>query len=111
MEEEMKAKGLLLRSLETKRPLKDFDIVGFSLQYELSYTTVLNMLSLGGIPRRSGERGEKDPLVIAGGPCAVNPFPMAAFIDAFLVGDGEKAVGEIAETCYRWKTEGDGRRD
>ena len=111
MEAEMKAQGIPLVSLETKRPVRDFDIVGFSLQYELSYTTVLNMLSLAGIPMRSGARGEKYPLIIAGGPCTVNPMPMSAFIDAFLIGDGEDAVQDIVGTFYSWKTEGDGRRD
>jgi radical SAM family uncharacterized protein/radical SAM-linked protein len=111
MEAEMRARGVSLASLETKRPLRDFDIVGFSLQYELSYTTVLNMLSLGGIPLRSGDRKEGDPLIIAGGPCTVNPSPMAVFVDAFLVGDGEEAVREIVDTLYHWKREGDGRRD
>jgi radical SAM family uncharacterized protein/radical SAM-linked protein len=114
LEEEMRNKGIPLSSLETGRPLKDFDIVGFSLQYELSYTTVLNMLHLGGIPIKSEERakGAKDlPLIIAGGPCTVNPLPMSPFIDAFLIGDGEEAVIEILETYRRWKKEGDGKRE
>ncbi len=109
MEAEMKARGIPLGSLETGRPLRDFDIVGFSLQYELSYTTVLNMLSMASIPIRSEDRGEKDPLVIAGGPCTVNPLPMSAFIDAFLIGDGEDAVREILEVFYSWKR-GDRKR-
>ncbi|GAB4410574.1 MAG: TIGR03960 family B12-binding radical SAM protein [Thermodesulfovibrionales bacterium] len=109
MEAEMKARGIPLASLETKRPLKNFDIVGFSLQYELSYTTVLNMLSMAGIPIRSEDRDEKDPLVIAGGPCTVNPLPMSAFVDAFLVGDGEDAVKEILEVFYSWKRWGEKR--
>ncbi len=112
LEEEMKNRGILLGSLESGRPLRDFDIVGFSLQYELSYTTVLNMLHLGGIPLRSEERLERKegPVVIAGGPCTLNPYPMAAFIDAFLVGDGEDAVREMLEICRRWKKEGDNDR-
>ncbi len=98
LEEEMRANGLPLTSLESNRPLSDFDIVGFSLQYELSYTTVLNMLYLGGIPLRSSERMDIGfPLVIAGGPCTVNPAPMSPFIDAFLIGDGEEAIKK-AET-------------
>ncbi len=111
MEAEMKARGIPLVSLETKRPVRDFDIVGFSLQYELSYTTVLNMLSLAGIPLRSEARGEKYPLIIAGGPCTVNPIPMSPFVDAFLIGDGEDAVRDILGTFYEWRTEGDGRRE
>ena len=109
LEAEMKAKGILLSSLESNRPLRDFDIVGFSLQYELSYTTVLNMLHLGGIPMRAEER-ENLPLVIAGGPCTVNPFPMSPFIDAFLIGDGEEAIREILGVFHEWKTGGDGKK-
>jgi radical SAM family uncharacterized protein/radical SAM-linked protein len=112
MEEEMRNKGSLLSSLETGRPLKDFDVVGFSLQYELSYTTVLNMLNLGGIPIKSEERAEGNwPLIIAGGPCTVNPLPMSPFIDAFLIGDGEEAVIEILETYRRWGKKEDGERE
>lgn len=116
LEAEMKANRILLSSMESNRPLKDFDIVGFSLQYELSYTTVLNMLYLGGIPLRAEERNNSPfnrryPLVIAGGPCTVNPAPMSLFIDAFLIGDGEEAVKEILDVFYRWRTEGDGKRE
>jgi len=111
LEAEMKAKGIPLTSLESSRPLRDFDVVGFSLQYELSYTTVLNMLSLGGVPLKSSDRRDGDPLVIAGGPCTVNPAPMAAFIDAFLIGEGEEAVREIVDTVYQWSAQGDGRRE
>ncbi len=116
LEAEMKAKGIPLSSLESNRPLKDFDIVGFSLQYELSYTTVLNMLYLGGIPLKSEERNNSPstnyyPLVIAGGPCTVNPLSMSPFIDAFLIGDGEEAIKEILDTFYRWRKEGDGKRE
>ncbi|MBM4129212.1 MAG: TIGR03960 family B12-binding radical SAM protein, partial [Nitrospira sp.] len=112
LESEMKVKGILLSSLESNRPLRDFDILGFSLQYELLYTSVLNMLHLGGIPLRAEERiNSSYPIVIAGGPCTVNPAPMSPFIDAFLVGDGEDAIREIVETVYRWKREGDGRRE
>lgn len=113
LEEGMRRKGVLLASLESGRPLKDFDVLGFSLQYELSYPTVLNMLDLGGIPLLSEERLARDdlPLVIAGGPCTVNPFPMSAFIDAFLIGDGEEAVGEILSVCHAWKQGGEAGKD
>ncbi|MBI5188928.1 MAG: TIGR03960 family B12-binding radical SAM protein [Nitrospirae bacterium] len=117
LETEIKAKGILLSSLESNRPLRDFDIVGFSLQYELSYTTVLNMLYLGGIPIRVADRvngqgsGRKWPLIIAGGPCTVNPSPMSPFIDAFLIGDGEDAIKEIIATFYQWKKEGDSKKE
>jgi radical SAM family uncharacterized protein/radical SAM-linked protein len=116
LEQEMKARGTTLTSLESQRPLRKFDIVGFSLQYELSYTSVLNMLRLGGIPLRSAERDEthggpaSSPLVIAGGPCTVNPMPMAPFVDAFLVGDGEDAIKEILNVVYWAKTEGGDRK-
>lgn len=110
MEAEMKAKGVPLRSLETGRPVREFDLLGFSLQYELSYTTVLNMLSMAGIPLRSENRDERDPLVIAGGPISVNPLPMSAFIDAFLVGDGEDAIKDIMDAVYAWKIGGDRKK-
>lgn len=110
MEEAIKSGKAPLCSLESKRRLMDFDILGFSLQYELSYTSVLNMLMMGGIPLRAAQRTEGHPLVIAGGPCTVNPMPMSPFMDAFLVGDGEEAVREILETYRLWKKEGDGKR-
>ena len=112
LEAEMKRKGIPLSSLESARPLINFDIVGFSLQYELSYTTVLNLLHLGGIPLRSEDRYHRHfPLIIAGGPCTVNPLPMAPFIDAFLIGDGEEAIKEILDTFHKWKTESDGKKE
>ncbi len=108
VEDAMRRKGVLLSSLESGLPLKDFDIVGFSLQYELAYPTVLNMLSLGGIPVRTEERLSKKggPLVIAGGPCTLNPFPMSPFIDAFFIGDAEEAIKEILGTHLGWKEAG-----
>jgi radical SAM family uncharacterized protein/radical SAM-linked protein len=108
LEEAMRKKGTLLSSLESGLPLRDFDIVGFSLQYELSYTTVLNMLSLGGIPIRAEERLERSrgPLVIAGGPSTLNPFPMSPFIDAFFIGDAEEAIKEILDIYRGWKDGG-----
>lgn len=104
----LKERGKRLSSLESRKPLHTFDMVGFSLQYELSYPTVLNMLDLGGIPLRTVDRlGQKEmPLIIAGGPCTVNPLPMAPFIDAFLVGDGEEAVPEILSALHSWKEGG-----
>jgi radical SAM family uncharacterized protein/radical SAM-linked protein len=101
MEEAMKREGVPLRSLESGSPLVAFDVVGFSLQCELSYTSVLNMLSLGGIPLRSEDRTGAHPVVLAGGPCTVNPAPMSPFVDAFLVGDGEEAVPEMLEAVHR----------
>lgn len=100
MEAEMRAAGIPLFSLESTLPLGDFDIVGFSLAYELCYTTVLNMLDLAGIPVFSSERTSDDPIIIAGGHCATNPEPMADFIDAFVIGDGEEVVVDIIN-AYR----------
>jgi radical SAM family uncharacterized protein/radical SAM-linked protein len=88
---------LPLTSLEYQRPLRDFNIVGFTLQYELSYTNILNMLDLGGIPLKTEDRGDDFPLIIAGGPCAANPLPLAPFIDAFVIGDGEEIIKEIID--------------
>ncbi len=100
MESEMRRLGLPLCSLESNSPLKEFDLIGFSLQYELSYTTVLNMLDLSGIPVRSEDRGDSEPIIMAGGPCTVNPIPMSPFIDAFLIGEGEEAAREIIDVIY-----------
>lgn len=91
-----------LVSLETFTPLAQFHVVGFSLQYELTYTNVLAMLDLGGIPLLAAERTRRDPLVIAGGPCAFNPEPLADFLDAVLLGDGEEAAGEICDAYLNW---------
>jgi radical SAM family uncharacterized protein/radical SAM-linked protein len=96
MQAELRARSLPLLSLESARPLRDFDVVGFSLQFELTYTNVLTMMDLGGIPLRASERGEEDPLVIAGGPTATHPEPISAFIDAIVVGDGEERTTEVA---------------
>ncbi len=104
MQEYMQKNDIALSSLETKTPLRDFDIVGFSLQYELSYTAVLNMLELGRIPLRWQDRIEgKYPLVIAGGPCTVNPLPLNDFIDAFLIGEAEEAILEFIKVFDEWK--------
>ena len=97
LEAYLRDKGLSLTSLEFHRPLKDFDMLGFTLQYELSYTNILNMLDLGKIPVRAADRGDDYPLVIAGGPCAVNPLPLVPFLDAFVIGDGEEVVKEILD--------------
>jgi radical SAM family uncharacterized protein/radical SAM-linked protein len=107
----LKERSILLSSLESGKPLNDFDIVGFSLPYELGYTNVLNMLSLGGIPIWAGERGENDPLVIAGGPCTFNPEPMSSFFDALVVGDGEVVIEEICDAWLAWKKSGGTRSD
>ena len=99
MEEQLRARGMALASLESRTPLREFDVVGFTLPYELTYTNILNMLDLGGIPVRAADRTSDHPLVIGGGPGAVNPEPMADFFDAFLIGEGEEAILEIAEAA------------
>ena len=105
MEAEMRDEMVALWSLENRKPLSAFDIVGFTLQYEMTYTNVLNMLELGGIPARNDQRGEGAPIVIAGGSAAFNPEPMALFIDAFVLGEGEDIVVELAELVAEWKRE------
>ncbi|MFH1147081.1 MAG: TIGR03960 family B12-binding radical SAM protein [Pseudomonadota bacterium] len=99
-----------LLSLESGTPLKDFDIIGFTLPYELCYTNVLTVLDTAGIPFYAEKRDSDWPLIIGGGACAVNPEPVADFFDAFLIGDGEEAVIEIAETYGRWKEGGGDKR-
>ena len=106
MEAQLRARGLPLVALESARPLRDFDVVGFSLQFELTYTNILTMLDLGGIPLRAADRGEDDPLIIAGGPTATHPEPIAAFIDAFVIGDGEAKATEVALTWTSLKKAG-----
>ncbi len=109
MEQQLKADDVRLATLETSTPLADCDLIGFTLQYELSYTNILNMLRLAGIPLMAAERDENFPLVIAGGPCAYNPEPLAPFFDAVLLGDGEEAIVEIAEALREAKRLGEGR--
>ena len=102
----MSAEGIPLLSLESQHPLKDFDIIGFSLGYELTYTNVLNMLHLAQIPVLAAERSDAHPVIIAGGSGALNPEPMADFIDLFVVGDGEEVLLELLD-CFRdWKGRG-----
>jgi len=102
----MQSNNIPLFSLESRRPLKDFDVIGFSLGYELCYTNVLNMLHLAQIPLFASERSDSHPLVIAGGSCALNPEPMADFIDFFVIGDGEEVSLELLEKFRNWKEEG-----
>jgi len=111
MEARLRASGKPLVSLESATPLDLFDVVGFSLQYELSYTNVLTMLELGGIPKLSASRGRESPLIIAGGPNAFNPEPVAPFFDALVLGDGEEVILEIATLVKEWKRQGGERLD
>ena len=109
MEAQMRAGALPLATLETATPLSECDIIGFTLQYELSYTNILNMLRLGGIPLLAKDRSSDFPLIIAGGPCAYNPEPLAPFFDAVLLGDGEEAILEIAMAVCDAKKTGESR--
>ncbi len=111
MEEKLREHGLPLVSLETQTPLSEFEVVGFSLQYELEYTNVLTMLDLGAIPLRSRERTLDDPLVVGGGPCAFSPEPVAEFFDCFLVGDGEEAFPKLIDRYHELRHSGLSRED
>ncbi|MEG2597080.1 MAG: B12-binding domain-containing radical SAM protein, partial [Oscillospiraceae bacterium] len=93
-EDLMRKNDIPLYGLESLDPLREFDIIGFSLQYELSYTNILNMLDLGRINPIASARTNEDPLIIAGGPCAMNPEPLADFIDLFQIGEGEEVMLE-----------------
>ena len=108
MAAQMTSAGEPLATLETGTPLAACDLIGFTLQYELSCTNILTMQSQAGIPWRAADRDSGFPLVIAGGPGAYNPEPLAPFVDAVLLGDGEQAVIEIAETLREWKRQGAG---
>lgn len=109
MEARMRSESIPLWSWESKSPLRDFDAIGFTLQYELCYTNVINMIDLAGIPIRASDRDDRHPLIFAGGPCTFNPEPMADFIDAFVVGDGEEVVLDIVEALRG--TKGRGREE
>lgn len=100
-----------LFSNETKRPMNSFDIIGFSMQYEMSYTTVLYMLDLGKVEMLRNRRGEGDPIVMAGGPCVVNPEPLSDFIDLFSIGDGEETLDRLAQLFNENKSQGGSRAD
>lgn len=99
----MRANALPLYSLETRHPLSDFDLIGFSLPYETLYTNTLNLIDLAGIPVLNSERNERHPLIIAGGHATYNPEPMAKFIDAFVIGEGEEVIHEIIDVIKAWK--------
>jgi len=103
--------GIPLCSHESSLPLVSFDILGFTLQYELSFSTILNMLDLAGIPIHTAERDVRHPLIIAGGPVAFAPEPLADFIDAFLIGDGEEAALELCGVVREWKRSGGSREE
>ncbi len=106
MEEQLRSHGLPLTTHESGDPVSEFDIVAFTLQYEMCYTNVLNMLELSGIPLRADERKEDDPIVIGGGPCAYNPEPVADFFDCFSIGEGEDHLVELTKLLIKMKDEG-----
>jgi len=106
MEREMRKRGIPLFTHESGDGVGLFDMVAFTLQYEMCYTTVLNMMDLAGIPLRADARGEEDPIILAGGPCAYNPEPMAPFVDIFSIGEGEEALPELARLYLSMKEDG-----
>ena len=111
MEQEMRAAGLPLWALESGDPLREFDVLGFSLQFELNYSNILQMLDLANIPLYSKDRTEEDPLIVAGGPCAFNCEPVADFFDLIMVGDGEEVMMQLLDLYGACKKEGIGRAE
>ena len=103
MEKLMRENNISLYALETKDPINEFNFLAFTLQYEMSYTNILNMLNMGGIPLRASERTEKDPLVIAGGPCAYNPEPLYDIVDIFQLGEGEEGLNDLLDLYQKHK--------
>ncbi|MBC8546786.1 TIGR03960 family B12-binding radical SAM protein [Clostridiaceae bacterium NSJ-31] len=111
MEALMRQNGIPLYGLESMDPIRGFDMIGFTLQYELSFTAVLNMLDLAGLPVRSADRESLAPLVVAGGPCACNPEPVADFIDLFMLGEGEEVLPELVQLYRAARAEGLSKRE
>ena len=111
MEASMRTAGLPLFSVDTHRAAGDFDVLAFNLSAELVYTNLLNLVDLAGVPVRNEHRAPTDPIVIAGGHCAYNPEPLAEYVDAFVIGDGEEPIGEIADVVGAWKRGGRASRE
>ena len=111
MDKIMREKHIPLFALESQDPVKDFDFLGITLQYEMSYTNVLQILDLSQIPLHADERGEHDPIVIGGGPCAYNPEPLAPFFDLFYIGEGETVYGQLLDAYKEHKKHGGSRHD
>ena len=111
MTEQMRARGIPLYALESLDPIKEFDFIGFTIQYEMCYTTILEMLDLAGVPVLSRERTALTPLVVAGGPCVCNPEPLADFIDLFIIGEGEEVNLELMALMERCKRENASKAD
>ena len=110
-EEVMRKENIPLFALESRDPIKDFDFIGFTLQYEMAYTNVLNMLDLAGIPLKSSDRKDLSPLVVAGGPCACNPEPLADFVDIFFLGEGEEVDLEVIDLYKEYKKNGKSKEE
>ncbi|MCD7726888.1 MAG: TIGR03960 family B12-binding radical SAM protein [Ruminococcus sp.] len=110
-EAKMREEGILLYGLESLDPIKDFDFIGFTLQYELSFTNVLNMLDLAGVPLRAADRGEDYPIVLGGGPCVCNPEPLADFFDLFILGEGEEVNLELMDLYNSMKKQGSTKQE
>ena len=106
MEALLRREGLPLFSLETKRPLGEFNIVGFSFLYEMCYTNVFTMLELSGIPFYAKDRDEDAPLIVCGGPCMCNPEPVAPFMDVVMIGDGEEMINQFMDIYGEMKRKG-----
>jgi radical SAM family uncharacterized protein len=111
MESELRRSGTPLFSLESKRPARDFDLIGFSLGYETVYTNVLTMLDLAGIPLRAADRSDGDPIIVGGGHCAYNPEPMSPFFDAFCIGEGEEAITDLLGVVESHRDQRGGKTD
>ncbi len=111
MEEQMRKNDVPLFAIETGDPIAEFDIIGFTLQYEMSYSNIVNMLDLAGISLLSSERGENQPFICAGGPCAYNPEPIAEFMDFFMMGEGEEVMNEVMDAYIAWKKNKGTRQD
>ena len=111
MAEIMRSENIPLFTLETKTPISTIDVFGFTLQYEMSFTNILDMLDLAGITPLASQRKESEPLIIAGGPCSYNPEPLADFIDAFLIGDGENLLPDFLEAYKESKEQGESKKD
>ena len=109
MEAKMRENNIPLYSLETKDEIKSFDFIGFTLQYEMSFTNIVNMLDLAGVPLMTADRKDNDPFVCAGGPCAYNPEPLADIIDFFMLGEGEDIINEVMDEYVKWKGTGKSR--
>ena len=111
LDKQMRERQIPLFALESQDPIRAFDFLGITLQYEMCYTNILQVLDLAGIPLRAADRGEEDPIVLAGGPCTYNPEPIADFFDFFYLGEGETVYDEILDLYLKNKEEGGSRKD